>query len=1037
MKMRIILSVALSHFIAAAAWAAEVNLLNQGCVLSGSGFSAEARGWKLETFHYYDRLADGKKHTCWKAFDSKDPHYIYAKWRTPVKFNRIAWTGRNFRKLAVSIWQNGKYELLKEFDGAKGQAALPLTRAERLRLDIIGVTTKEPRLYEVVLTGPEQALTPVTMPDKYLNDTGVELSNITPQKVTASAGDIVKVEFDARFNAPAGTALPRVYMLLAMSEKSIGLRRNFGDLDIGFDLIELNGLDRSSKHFSGSITLPPWMPCGKTLLQAQIVTVDNQHLVKINKSDLLTVEVPAKQKIEFASQTPAAGIGEKKSWRGFQVGDTLYPPFMNHWCCTLDYERFYTSKLNGTVLQNIQLYPNMFGPKRTWQYTFDRLDHLASSLLRVRPESYILVGIDMRPSAAWKAENPDEMMLREDGSKLLQRNRPVISYGSEKLLADSLEFLDALINFINSKPWGSRVIAYQPWSNTENDSYIGGIACNNMIADRSKLQLGDYHPGAIKKFRKFLRQHYNNDVKTLQKAWNDPAVTFENARVNNKMLGSQDSERGVFRNTAISQAAVDYWTFFPSLLGNYKRAMAEFIKRKTGNKALVFVHYGAVLNNLTRPQPTGIRLHGSNYDLETLLRDKNIDMYVQAMPYHRRQAGDSIVVYQPTSSMALHKRMYMADYDIRTIASGTLNFGRHRSIHETDSLIKRDLAWMYTRQAGAWFADMSQGSYLNFSEAKSSWIGAEDAAKPVGEMLELFRKLTSSGTARKPAAEMAFFYSMQTPVREDLLNSAVVYYNLIDKMAFKEIPLLGAPYDVYTAGDLLHKDLPEYKLYVFMNLFYVTNEQREAIKKLKRDGKTLVFLYAPGFVGDKSFDIKKSSELCGMTLKEIKAPEIMTQTLEKSSHPLLRGIAGKPMDARGWKSCEPVHPEKVTPNFEITDKNITVLGRNSRNQPVTALKKFKDHQIIYSAIPYLDRNMLRNIAEFAGVHLYSREDVVMAADSRLLMFHNGCDKKRILKVALPENVKKVQDAFTGKVLSNGEDFDLEIEKPGTRILITE
>ena len=498
-----------------------------------------------------------------------------------------------------------------------------------------------------------------------------------------------------------------------------------------------------------------------------------------------------------------------------------------------------------------------------------------------------------------------------------------------------------------------------------------------------------------------------------------------------------DGERSFFRNPATSQMAVDYWTFFPSLLGNYKRTMAEFIKRKTDNKALVFIHYGAVLNNLTRPQPTGIRLHGSNYDLETLLRDKNIDMYVQAMPYHRRQAGDSIVVYQPTSSMALHKRMYMADYDIRTIAAGTLNFGRHRSIYETDSLIKRDLAWMYTRQAGAWFADMSQGSYLDFTEAKSSWIGTEDAARPAGEMLELFRKLTNSGTARNSAAEMAFFYSMQTPVREDLLNSAVVYYNLIDKMAFQEIPLLGAPYDVYTASDLLHKDLPEYKLYVFMNLFYVTGEQQTAIEKLKRDGKTLVFLYAPGFVGDNGFDIQKSSALCGMTLKEIKAPEIMAQILEKSSHPLLRDLAGKPMDARGWNSCEPIHPEKVTPNFEITDKNITVLGRNSRNQPVTALKKFKDYQIIYSAIPYLDRNMLRNIAEFAGVHLYSKEDVVMAADSRLLMFHNGCDKKRTLKVALPGNVKKVQDAFTGKVLSNGEDFDLEIENPGTRILIIE
>ena len=141
MKMRIFLLAALIYFAAAATWAAEVNLLNRGCVLSGSGFSAEAKGWKLETFHYYDRLADGKKHTCWKAFDSRGPHYIYAKWRTPVKFNRIAWTGRNFAKLAVNVWCNGKYELLKELEGAKGEADLPLA---------IGIDAPEKNVFHVL-----------------------------------------------------------------------------------------------------------------------------------------------------------------------------------------------------------------------------------------------------------------------------------------------------------------------------------------------------------------------------------------------------------------------------------------------------------------------------------------------------------------------------------------------------------------------------------------------------------------------------------------------------------------------------------------------------------------------------------------------------------------------------------------------------------------------------------------------------------------------------------------------------------------------
>jgi len=191
--------------------ASGVNLLGkaQGCILSGSSFAAEQKSWKLETVHYFDRLADGKKHTCWKAFDSKAPHYIKARWRTPVKFNQIEWQGRNFEKLALKVWRNGQYELLTELAGVKGKAVLPLSRAERIQLDIIGANNKAPRLYEVVLSGPDQPLPPVTMPDKYLDKVSVTLSNVTPANVTAQAGDTVKIEFDAQFNAPNEVRCPR------------------------------------------------------------------------------------------------------------------------------------------------------------------------------------------------------------------------------------------------------------------------------------------------------------------------------------------------------------------------------------------------------------------------------------------------------------------------------------------------------------------------------------------------------------------------------------------------------------------------------------------------------------------------------------------------------------------------------------------------------------------------------------------------------------------------------------------------------------
>ena len=78
-----------------------------------------------------------------------------------------------------------------------------------------------------------------------------------------------------------------------------------------------------------------------------------------------------------------------------------------------------------------------------------------------------------------------------------------------------------------------------------------------------------------------------------------------------------------------------------------------------------------------------------------------------------------------------------------------------------------------------------------------------------------------------------------------------------------------------------------------------------------------------------------------------------------------------------------------------------------------------------------------DLAEFAGVHLYTRDPVVMAADSRLLMFHNGTEKPVALKVALPESVKSVIDAFSGEKVSDGGSMVLKIDNPGTRVLLIE
>ena len=51
--------------------------------------------------------------------------------------------------------------------------------------------------------------------------------------------------------------------------------------------------------------------------------------------------------------------------------------------------------------------------------------------------------------------------------------------------------------------------------------------------------------------------------------------------------------------------------------------------------------------------------------------------------------------------------------------------------------------------------------------------------------------------------------------------------------------------------DLARPDMPEYKLYIFLNTLYLTSAERSVIKKrVQGDNKVAVWIYAPGVLSE-------------------------------------------------------------------------------------------------------------------------------------------------------------------------------------------
>ena len=319
------------------------------------------------------------------------------------------------------------------------------------------------------------------------------------------------------------------------------------------------------------------------------------------------------------------------------------------------------------------------------------------------------------------------------------------------------------------------------------------------------------------------------------------------------------------------------------------------------------------------PHRSGGRIKCQVNELFDLLDDPNIDVFVQAQPYDTREAGNAMHVYQPVKSIDVHGKLYLFDHDPRTLGAGVLKYGRHRSQYEGAAVFARDYGHQWIENSGAWISDMSLSRWYNFEEYRLPWYTMPEVFRPIRNTLSALKTLASP---RRNATEIAVVLSLNSPRYEDACRMVPLYKGLVnDLLLQKGFPFLGAPYDVILSGDLGHPNLPEYKLYVFLNPTYFTEAERVAIDRLKRGGKTLAWFYAPGYSTDDGLNLDALRAVCGINLKikpnAVETPEYASRFGPWRKETCRRGVersretfANHPVAdiLRGRFGCSPCRP---------------------------------------------------------------------------------------------------------------------------------
>jgi len=345
----------------------------------------------------------------------------------------------------------------------------------------------------------------------------------------------------------------------------------------------------------------------------------------------------------------------------------------------------------------------------------------------------------------------------------------------------------------------------------------------------------------------------------------------------------------------------------------------------------------------------------------------------------------------------------------------------------------RDMAGAMVDGAGYWFADWSSGRGrpgVGFFTDPSILRTVEQARQIHEQAME---------QPRTGAAEIAVFTDWRTMAYHDLYRSAPVYDNLIPRTLWEGMGKIGAPYDSYMLDDLGEQSVQEgYKLYIFLSAFFLRPEDRERIEALKRDGKTLLFFYAPGYLSrEAGLSSEGVSAVTGMTVAAKGGKELMEYSLLPGEHPVIRGLQPDTtfsLQPFGYALSRELHPPELGPVFHVNDPEATALAAYPDGRTALAARDFGDWKSVYCAAPFMDTALLRGVARFAGVHLYCEQDVVLKADGRMLMLHAGPDSPHSLTISLPGK-RDVVDAVSGAEVARATDrFDIELGRRDTRVL---
>ena len=532
----------------------------------------------------------------------------------------------------------------------------------------------------------------------------------------------------------------------------------------------------------------------------------------------------------------------------------------------------------------------------------------------------------------------------------------------------------------------------------------------------------------------------------LQAAYGDASLTFDNIRVpRDKLLGPVVEVSGLmyWQSARENQALRDYLELQRDLWHKRFRQVMTAMKEAADRKVLIFP-------DALKQTMAGWNLHGffgspqlggfipwylaypevnagsGHIAVAELLGENYFDGIFTPHDYAARGIGGVYEQEGIVDSAVLRGKYFMGEMDTR-LGDG---IGGVRNEKEFDAIFWRNFADGFTR---------GYNSSWNLVD-RGDWLNNNGPQKTIQRIVETVRESINWPHETMPGIAMIIDDSavLETNGSGNFHNEAVMWGW---KMGLRRC---GVPLRIYLFEDLALDNFPKHRVFYFPNLYRVDDARLELLKKkVFRDGNVVVWGPGSGISNGKNISPESAAKLTGFNFEMYPVNNQRRIIITNFEHSITRDLEADTIYGGSLSYGPILLPEDGIelgmawvpwgmPRIGLALKEFGKGASNGRN-----IKNFGegDYASVFTIAVQLPAGLWRNIARYAGAHVYCESNDILMADKSIVGLHSVKTGQK--KITLPGKYR-VTDIITGKVYSKKtRKINFDLKAPETRVFLLE